>query len=433
MTDPHVQQAYRAAVQYAVHDDPERTAEMIQRIRTLDRHGSVPPSELAVLAVVAAVRARRRSGLESSLAALGERDAAVSRRLREYLLAAPEASQPGFREFVEQLTASPVAAKVHAVRRAGGRAVVVAGAILVLLVVGVGGFLVGGRAGLWPTPRWMDARAERPEEALREWIIDLVTLDLVAAWDRLPSSWRSDADESLERLRGSIDPKVLAAAKDLLETQADLLESKRAFIEPEVPEAFWFAVGVDDYDGLIAGCRSLSAGPLLDPGMLGSISARDLLQALSGSAYARTALGPILADQLMEDLEISAATLVRPDVREHLRARIGVVVQSEGDSLASVRLVFPRGEEVVFDMMLEEGRWISEALARDWEDLIAWIRRLSIEVRTRSGETEIDKLVSVMTTQREELERLKTAKTKEEFDAMVTQLPVRIMMRQAWW
>ena len=309
----------------------------------------------------------------------------------------------------------------------------VVGGILVGCVVIFGSYLIGGRAGLWSIPRFMDARAERPEDALREWVIDLVTLDLVGAWDRLPPSWRADADESLKRLRGSLDPKVLSAMKDLLEAQADLLESKRGFIEPRVPEALWFAFGADDYDGLIAGCRALAEGPLLDPEALGSIRARDLLGALSGSTYARTVLGPLLADELMEELEISAATLQRPDVREHLRARIGVVVQSEGDSLASVRLVFPRGEEVVFDMMREEERWVPEGLARGWEELLASIRRLSLEVRTRSGETEIDELVSAMAAQREAIERLKTARTQEEFDSMVAQLPARLIMRRAWW
>ena len=89
MSDPHVQQAYRVAVQFAVQDDPKRAVEMIQRIRTLDRHGSVPSSELAILTAVAAVRSARKQDIETAMAAIQVGSEPAMRRLREYLLSAP--------------------------------------------------------------------------------------------------------------------------------------------------------------------------------------------------------------------------------------------------------------------------------------------------------------------------------------------------------
>ncbi len=433
MSDPHVQQAYRVAVQFAVQDDPTRAAEMIQRIRTLDRHGSVPSSELAILSAVAAVRSARKQDIENAMAAIPVGSEPAMRRLREYLLSAPEASQPGFRAYVDRITAPPQAPALEAARRVGGRAAALAFGGLLVAGIGFGAYFAGGRADLWPLPRWLEGRLERPEEALREWIIDVVTFDLIAGWNRMPKSWRDDSDAAVAKLLANLDPKLLVATQQLLDAQANLLEKQRAFIEPEIPPALWFASGDQNYDGLIAACRSLADGPLLDSVGLSSIGMGELIQGLQDSPYARVVLGPMLADQLIEDLDLKPATLRRPDVRDHLRGRIGAVVQSEGTKLASVRLIFPDGGESEVEMMFEEGVWVPEGFARAWEEWIADLRRLSIDVRTRAGEDWVDASIEWMNAQRQELDRLSTARTKEEFDAMVEQMPIRVWSRLNWW
>ena len=159
----------------------------------------------------------------------------------------------------------------------------------------------------------------------------------------------------------------------------------------------------------------------------------ELITGLQDSPYARVVLGPVLADQLIEDLELKPATLRRPDVRDHLRGRIGVVVQSEGTKLASVRLIFPGGAESEVEMMFEEGVWVPEGFARAWEEWIADLRGLSIDVRTRAGEDWVDSSIEWMNAQRQELDRLSTARTEDEFDDMVEQMPVRIWSRLNWW
>lgn len=433
MSDPHVQQAYRVAVQFAVQDDPKRAVEMIQRIRTLDRHGSVPSSELAILTAVAAVRSARKQDIETAMAAIPVGNDAAMRRLREYLLSAPESAQPGFRAYVDRITAPPQAPVIAAARRAGGRAAMLVFGGLLVAAVGFGAYFAGGRAELWPLPRWLEGRLERPEEALREWIIDVVTFDLVAGWSRMPRSWREDSDAAVAKLLANLDPKLVVATQQLLEAQANLLEKQRAFIEPAIPEALWFASGEQDYDGLIAACRALANGPLLESIGLSSIGMGEMITGLQDSPYARVVLGPLLADQLIEDLELKPATLRRPDVRDHLRGRIGVVVQSEGTKLASVRLIFPGGAESEVEMMFEEGVWVPEGFARAWEEWIADLRRLSIDVRTRAGEDWVDSSIEWMNAQRQELDRLSTARTRGEFDDMVEQMPVRIWSRLNWW
>lgn len=433
MSDPHVQQAYRVAVQFAVQDDPKRAVEMIQRIRTLDRHGSVPSSELAILTAVAAVRSARKQDIETAMAAIPVGNDAAMRRLREYLLSAPESAQPGFRAYVDRITAPPQAPVIAAARRAGGRAAAFLFGGLLVAALGFGGYFAGGRAELWPLPRWLEGRLERPEEALREWIIDLVTFDLVAGWDRMPRSWREDSDAAVAKLLANLDPKLVVATQQLLEAQANLLEKQRAFIEPAIPEALWFVSEDQDYDGLIAACRALANGPLLESIGLSSIGMGELITGLQDSPYARVVLGPLLADQLIEDLDLKPATLRRPDVRDHLRGRIGVVVQSEGTKLASVRLIFPDGDESEVEMMFEEGVWVPEGFARAWEEWIADLRRLSIDVRTRAGEDWVDASIEWMNAQRQELDRLSTARSKDEFDDMIEQMPIRIWSRLNWW
>ncbi len=433
MSDPHVQQAYRVAVQFAVQDDPKRAVEMIQRIRTLDRHGSVPSSELAILTAVAAVRSARKQDIETAMAAIPIGNDAAMRRLREYLLSAPESAQPGFRAYVDRITAPPQAPVIAAARRAGGRAAAFLFGGLLVAALGFGGYFAGGRAELWPLPRWLEGRLERPEEALREWIIDLVTFDLVAGWDRMPRSWREDSDAAVAKLLANLDPKLVVATQQLLEAQANLLEKQRAFIEPAIPEALWFVSEDQDYDGLIAACRALANGPLLESIGLSSIGMGELITGLQDSPYARVVLGPLLADQLIEDLDLKPATLRRPDVRDHLRGRIGVVVQSEGTKLASVRLIFPDGDESEVEMMFEEGVWVPEGFARAWEEWIADLRRLSIDVRTRAGEDWVDASIEWMNAQRQELDRLSTARSKDEFDDMIEQMPIRIWSRLNWW
>lgn len=433
MSDPHVQQAYRVAVQFAVQDDPKRAVEMIQRIRTLDRHGSVPSSELAILAAVAAVRSARKQDIETAMAAIPIGNDAAMRRLREYLLSAPESAQPGFRAYVDRITAPPQAPVIAAARRAGGRAAAFLFGGLLVAALGFGGYFAGGRAELWPLPRWLEGGLERPEEALREWIIDVVTFDLVAGWDRMPRSWREDSDAAVAKLLANLDPKLVVATQQLLEAQANLLEKQRAFIEPEIPAALWFVSEEQDYDSLIAACRALANGPLLDSVGLSSIGMGELITAVQDSPYARVVLGPLLADQLIEDLDLKPATLRRPDVRDHLRGRIGLVVQSEGTKLASVRLIFPDGDESEVEMMFEEGVWVPEGFARAWEEWIADLRRLSIDVRTRAGEDWVDASIEWMNAQRQELDRLSTARTKDEFDDMIDQMPIRIWSRLRWW
>lgn len=433
MSDPHVQQAYRVAVQFAVQDDPKRAVEMIQRIRTLDRHGSVPSSELAILTAVAAVRSARKQDIETAMAAIPIGNDAAMRRLREYLLSAPESAQPGFRAYVDRITAPPQAPVIAAARRAGGRAAAFLFGGLLVAALGFGGYFAGGRAELWPLPRWLEGGLERPEEALREWIIDVVTFDLVAGWDRMPRSWREDSDAAVAKLLANLDPKLVVATQQLLEAQANLLEKQRAFIEPEIPAALWFVSEEQDYDSLIAACRALANGPLLDSVGLSSIGMGELITAVQDSPYARVVLGPLLADQLIEDLDLKPATLRRPDVRDHLRGRIGLVVQSEGTKLASVRLIFPDGDESEVEMMFEEGVWVPEGFARAWEEWIADLRRLSIDVRTRAGEDWVDASIEWMNAQRQELDRLSTARTKDEFDDMIDQMPIRIWSRLRWW
>ena len=74
-----------------------------------------------------------------------------------------------------------------------------------------------------------------------------------------------------------------------------------------------------------------------------------------------------------------------------------------------------------------------EGFARAWEEWIADLRGLSIDVRTRAGEDWVDSSIEWMNAQRQELDRLSTARTEDEFDDMVEQMPVRIWSRLNWW
>jgi len=431
MNDPHVDQAYRLALQYAVREDPGRFPEAAQRVRTLDRRGEVSRRELTLLAIVAALRQGDESGLEHLQTELGEPTDADRHRLRELFVRTPEHSAEAFRRrvatIVERPSSNPVA---QAASSPWTRVAIVAGVSIAALA---GGYVLGGRASLWPLPSFLAAQIERPETALRDVTIDLLTADLGNLWDRLPPAWREDADSAMAKLVRNVEAELLRSMRELLEAYATVLENKGEFVVGSSTfDDSWIAAWTGEVEGLGEALRRLAGGPLLDPSAVRSFDMGEVLATIESSRLAREVLIDSISLPVAREMGISAATIRRPDARRVLEGRIGVVVKAHSDDYATVELSCGDWERSV-EMIREQGRWVSEPMARWWETTLSQLRMTAVEIRTFEGQQRSDELLRLLAAQRQELDLLATAQTQSEFDEIAAGIPARMFVRLNLW
>lgn len=431
MNDPHVEQAFRLAMQFAVRDDPRRFAEAARKVRTLDRHGEVRGRELDLLALVAALRQGDEGAVAAAEAAVAPMGDADRRRLAELLPRTPEHAVEAFRRRCVGLV-EPPRAGVAAISRGGswiGGGVVAAAVVFVLGA----GYFAGGRASLWPLPGWLEAKVERPEDAFRDITIDLLTADLATLWDRLPPSWQEDADNAFVKLVRNVDEDMIRSMRELLEAYAKVFETQGEFIVGSAAfDQVWVSAWSGEIEELGRAFRRLAESPLFDPTSVRSFDTGALLSSIEASGLVRAVVIDAVSRPLAAEMSISAATLRRPDARRLLEGRIGAVVKAEADDYATVELSCGDWERSV-EMIREQGRWVSEPMARWWERNLSELRIAAVDLKTLEGQNRTDELLESIAVQRQELDLLSTATTQREFDEILAGMPARMFVRLNLW
>lgn len=429
MIPPHIDHARRLAEELAIRGDPAAASEAISRLRTIDHLGSVPARQVAAYAVVAAARRRDEREVLRWLAAMGPLDKAGRERLREILLAAPEAANPAYASYAERLTSPPRGVMAAAASR--GAAVFawwLGGLVAGALAIG-GVAVVGSQLGWWQMPSWTSLRSETPEQAMRGMLADFLSGDLVAAWDRLPPSWQRSADDAGQRLLQSIDSSLLESIRGLIEAQAILLARRRDFvIASDSPLFVWVDRHPQGYDRHVEALLALARGPLLEADSLGRVGIRTVLRDLQDHPATSAMLREAIAEDFAAEMGIPRSLLRRPDAKEALRGEIGAVLQSESKDRATVR-IFIREEEWPVAMILEEGRWISEDLLAEWEQMLAEMRLAAVELRSSSTSDAASEAAAALDALAEEFLLLAESTSQEQFDRRVDGMAIRLSLR----
>lgn len=236
--------------------------------------------------------------------------------------------------------------------------------------------------------------------------------DLAKVWDALPPAWQREVDGLVRDFAARMDPAVWNRTAATARKATGVLKDKRAFVldGPAIGLALDL---LDDkrapaaYDAFVAGLDALATSEFAD---------LERLKAFDGRAFAAGAGAKLLASAselsgLSEDHALH--TWLERGSNAHAR------LLADGESRAIVELERdgePKLEQVWVKV---DGRWVPQALADEWPQLIDNARQLVDALAAPEAPKLKGALIQALPVVDGFLDRLADAKTQGEFDSAV--------------
>ncbi|MBN1961704.1 MAG: hypothetical protein JW841_12215 [Deltaproteobacteria bacterium] len=231
-----------------------------------------------------------------------------------------------------------------------------------------------------------------------------------ALWASLPASYQNDVKGLVTALAEKLDPKVWDEAFLLAQKATKVAQDKKDFIL-QMPQLQMVKIDPDGYDAMVkilttlansevktvAGLKAIDIENFLSGTISGLMS--DLIKASKAAAKAKKATGVV---SNLDKFKSAKTTVVSVDGDKAV-----VKIEIEGEK--------PTEEEFV----KVEGKWIPKKLADSWA---ASIERAKASIAKIKFEPQMITMFQQMKTKIEEvLDKLAATKTKDEFNAALTQ------------
>lgn len=345
--------------------DAARASAHLDRIRTLDVHRRFA-RETALLSVVVAVRLQRLGEAERWLAALRPLAAPEQVSMADMLASTPEASYPEYRRFVRRLMKG--SGDAAAVARGWG-----VGIRLPWLLAGVAAMLAAAAVAvalLVSLPR-----QESAEASLERMLDQLQRGDFPSLWRSLPERYQAGGDLAFRAAMQRLPTAAFEDFRTIDRGLANLVFERRDRLSGSRVESigplFRTLSGEDDARALSRYFLMLSQSQLYDPQWLQAATVVQVLD-LATSGDFRTCWQTYLR-RWMLDLPIWTDLL---GLKEFNRLgaflatqRTFAIARPDDGSGRVIVAILTSGQPDRIDvpMQLVDGRWIPEALAREWE------------------------------------------------------------------
>lgn len=258
-----------------------------------------------------------------------------------------------------------------------------------------------------------------PDEALRQVAEGLAENRPQVLWEALPPTYQEDLSGLIHEFGTKMDSEVWAKAFQVARKACQMLKAKKQFLLAN-PMLASFATGKAEdmeatWDPAVDCVITLLDSELSDAAKLKTL---DLGAFLAGT-------GAIFMQQVSAVSKAAPGDPFNAKTRELADAKL-TVLKLEDDE-ATVRVEVPGQKAENIRMIRIEGKWVVREVAERWQLAMAKAKEALAEVSPQNMAQRKPSVMKRMDEAEKMIDTLATAKTAEEFNAMIVPLAFRAM------
>lgn len=254
--------------------------------------------------------------------------------------------------------------------------------------------------------------ADTADEAILNVAKSLANNDPSGAWHMLPESYQAELNGVMQNFASAMDAEVWSAGTTSFGKLEEVLSKHKRFIlSSDMTNMVGGREAVEkDYDNVVKLFSILKKSDLMD---LGKLRDADL-----GRILATTGADLMKAADKIEGQAPNVPGVGNPnDIKKAFAGMEAELISQDGDQ-AVVRISTPGEEPENADFIRIEGKWIPKDLADDWTEMIQALKSGVAEMGT-IGPQEKSQVMMMTTMANGILNQLLSAKTQQEFDAVL--------------